>query len=86
MAKTYLKGPTRIDTVSLLISGRHIKTWRGIFEYIPRTIVATHLGINNNRMKEFVDNPSAMPAEMLGKMAELLKVDVAVLGKLAKKG
>lgn len=51
-AKKYIKDDSkRIDVLNILINEGFIKTWAAIFDNIPRSTVAAHLGINNNKMK-----------------------------------
>lgn len=84
--KRYIKtDPKRIEAIALLIEKKYITAWAGIFEYIPRTIVADHLGINHNRMKALVENPAGMSPETLAAIADFLKVEYSVMAKLAYK-
>ena len=84
--KQYIKDETaRIEAIPILIKTGVITTWEDIFIYIPRTVVALHLGINNNRMKALMENPGPMPLEMQAKIAAFLKVEYAVLSALTFK-
>lgn len=85
-AKRYIKDDSkRIEVLNVLIEEGHIKTWAAIFDYIPRSTVAAHLGLNNNKMKELVADPSALTLERLARLSMLLKVKYSVLSELAYK-
>lgn len=75
----------RIEAIALLIEKGYIKTWAGIFDYIPRTVVANHLGLNNNKMKLYVEAPALLPADKLEQIASFLKVKITVLEGLRLK-
>jgi len=87
MAKArYIKDDSkRIEVLNILIEEGYIKTWAQIFDNIPRSTVAAHLGINNNKMKEFVDDPSGLTLERLAELSIYLKVKYSVLSELAYK-
>jgi hypothetical protein len=85
-AKQYIKDEEkRVEAIHLLIEKGVIATWQDIFKYIPRSIVATHLGINNNRMKDLVDDPSPISLIHLSQIAAFLKVRFTVIADLAHK-
>jgi hypothetical protein len=85
-AKQYIKDDTkRIEVLNVLISEGYIKTWAALFDNIPRSTVAAHLGINNNKMKEFVNDPSGLTLERLAELSIYLKVKYSVLSELAYK-
>ena len=86
MAKKYLK-PTanRLSAVGMLIKGGYIKTWAGLFDYLPPTVIAEKLGINNSRMKDLVADPSPLTQSQLAEIASLLGVELELITKLAQK-
>jgi protein involved in temperature-dependent protein secretion len=85
-AKRYIKDDTkRIEVLNILIEGGYIKTWAAIFDNIPRSTVAAHLGINNTRMKDLVADPSGLTLERLAELSIYLKVKYSVLSELAYK-
>jgi ribosomal protein S8 len=89
MAKAAIKyikdDAKRIEVLNVLIEEGYIKTWAAIFDNIPRSTVAAHLGINNNRMKDLVADPSALTLERLAQLSVYLKVEYSVLSELAYK-
>jgi hypothetical protein len=85
-AKRYIKDDSkRIEVLNVFIEEGHIKTWAAIFNYIPRTTVAAHLGINNTKMKDLVEDPSGLTLERLVQISIFLKVKYSVLSELAFK-
>jgi len=85
-AKRYIKDDAkRIEVLNVLIDEGYIKTWAAIFDNIPRSTVAAHLGINNNKMKDLVADPSGLTLERLAELSIYLKVEYSVLSELAYK-
>ena len=85
-AKRYIKDDTkRIEALNILIEEGYIKTWAAIFDQIPRSTVAAELGLNNNKMKDFVADPSGLTLERMAKLSVFLKVKYPVLSELAYK-
>jgi hypothetical protein len=85
-AKRYIKDDSkRIEVLNVLIEEGYIKTWAAIFDNIPRSTVAAHLGINNNKMKDLVGDPSGLTLERLAQLSIFLKVKYSVLSDLAYK-
>lgn len=85
-AKRYIKDESkRIEVLNILIEEGYIKTWADIFDDIPRSTVAAHLGINNNKMKDLVNDPSGLTLERLAQLSIFLKVKYSVLSELAYK-
>ncbi len=69
----------RYKAVKHLIDAKAIKTFKDIFAYIPKTVVAKALRKNNTRMGEMIDIPKQFTLEEVVKMAELFETDVLVL-------
>jgi hypothetical protein len=65
----------RYTTVKNLISGGYIKTFREIFDTIPKSVVARDLGINNVRFSSLLNNIQKFIVKDLFRIAELLEVD-----------
>lgn len=85
-AKRYIKDESkRIEVLNILIEEGYIKTWAAIFDNIPRSTVAAHMGINNNKMKDLVNDPSGLTLERLAELSIFLKVKYSVLSELAYK-
>lgn len=84
--KKYIKDDSkRIEVLNVLIEEGYIKTWAGIFDNIPRSTVAAHLGINNNKMKDLVADPSGLTLERLAQLSIFLNVKYSVLSELTFK-
>lgn len=85
-AKRYIKDESkRIEVLNILTEEGYIKTWSGIFDNIPRSTVAAHLGVNNNKMKDLVNDPSGLTLERLAQLSIFLKIKYSVLSELAYK-
>jgi hypothetical protein len=61
----------RYKTVQEMIRARGIKTFSEIFEQIPRSIVATDMGTNNNRMRDLIKYPLQLKLLEVDKLAAL---------------
>lgn len=70
----------RYTTVKNLISGGYIKTFREIFDTVPKSVVAKDLGINNVRFNSLMENVDKFVVKDLFKMAELIDTEeIAIL-------
>jgi hypothetical protein len=65
----------RYSTISVLIQSGHIKSFRDIFDYIPKTIVYKDLGVNFNRFSRATIDPSDLTLNELRTLAEFFGVD-----------
>ncbi len=69
----------RLGSVKILIEGGHIKEFREIFDYIPKTAVAENLGIHFNRMTRMIDNVSDIKINDLFLISGHLGVDAKLV-------
>lgn len=65
----------RYSTIHGLLKEGEIKTFTGIFIWIPYTVVARDIDTNNPRMKKMVANPSLWTLGEIYRLAELIGWD-----------
>ena len=65
----------RYTTVKNLISGDYVKSFREIFDTLPKSVVAGDLRINNNRFSRMMENVDQFTLEDLFLLASLLEID-----------
>lgn len=65
----------RYDAVRVLFETGHIKSFRDIFLYIPKTTVYKDLGINFDRFVRAIDDPSIFRLKELKTIGELFGID-----------
>lgn len=75
----------RYKVVQIMIQEGAVKTFKDIFKYIPKTVVAKELHKNNNRMGEMIDIPTQFTFAEVVTLAELIEVDFAVIAGLIVK-
>jgi len=68
----------RYITVKNLIAAGYIKTFREIFETIPKTVVASDLGMNNIRFSSLIDNVERFKFRDIFHIASLFETDELV--------
>jgi hypothetical protein len=69
----------RYITVKNLITAGYIKSFSGIFDAIPKTVIARDLGMNNNRFTKLMNDVTLFRLEELYRLARLLEIDGMVL-------
>lgn len=69
----------RYTTVKHLISGGHVKTFREIFDIIPKSVVARDLGMNNMRFTRLINHVEQFLLKDLFRFAIFLEVDNMIL-------
>lgn len=72
----------RYTTVKNLIAGGYIKTFREIFDTIPKSVVARDLGMHNIRFTKLINNVDKFILKDLILMAALIETDEAILLQL----
>jgi hypothetical protein len=65
----------RYTTIRVLIQSGHIKSFRDIFQFIPKTVVYRDLGVNFNRFSRAIIDPAKFTLEELRTLAEFFGVD-----------
>jgi 3-dehydroquinate dehydratase len=75
----------RFKLVNIMIKHGGIKSFKEIFDQIPKSVVAKALHMNNNRMTRLIVNPGGFTFEDIAMIAKLIGVDFMVLaGMIAK--
>jgi len=69
----------RYDLIAPMISAGRIKHFRDVFNYIPKTVVAHDLGINNVRFNKLMDNVEGFLLRDLFRLAAFMEVEPSVL-------
>ena len=69
----------RYKTVNILISGGHIKSFREIFDTLPKSVIARDLGINNLRFSKLINRVDLFLVRDLFRLATFLEVEEMVL-------
>ncbi|MDR3713296.1 MAG: hypothetical protein P4L51_10805 [Puia sp.] len=73
----------RYTDVKELIQSGHIKTFGRIFDFIPKTVVYTDMGMNYNRFQKLFFDPELYTIRELKAMAMLIGCDPKTLIDLA---
>jgi len=73
----------RYSTISVLIESGHVKSFRDIFQFIPKTTVYKDLGVNFNRFSKGVHDPSAFSMKELMVLAEMFGINAKLLIDMA---
>jgi len=76
---TSLPKDFRYDLIAPMISAGRIKHFRDVFNYIPKTVVAHDLGINNVRFNKLMDNVEGFLLRDLFRLAGFMEVEPSVL-------
>jgi len=69
----------RYITVKNLIAAGYIKSFREIFDTLPKSVVARDLGMNNMRFSRLMDNVDQFLLKDLFRFAAYLEIDELVL-------
>ena len=78
-----MSGDQRYSTIKVLIQSGHIKSFRDIFNYIPKTVVYKDLGVNFNRFSKAINDPAGFSMGELRTLAEFFAVDTKKLIDMA---
>jgi hypothetical protein len=73
----------RYTIVKNEILGGHVKTFREIFDIIPKTVVTKDMKIHNIRFNMLIDNVSRFELDELYRLAALLDLEEKVILDLA---
>lgn len=69
----------RYTTVKNLIDGGYLKSFRDMFETIPKSVVARDLGMNNGRFTRLMHNVKKFTLEEVYRLAEFLQVEETIM-------
>lgn len=73
----------RYNTVKLLIEAGHITEFSHIFDHIPKSVVATDLGTNYNRLARLITHTEHFTLEELVTLSNFFDVDSKTMVDLA---
>jgi hypothetical protein len=73
----------RYNTIKLLIEAGQVTEFHQIFEHIPKSVVATDMGTNYNRLVKLVMNTGRFTLEELEKLSTFFDVDSKIIVDLA---
>ena len=73
----------RYTAVKSLIETGGIKSFREIFDYIPRKVVYKDLGVNYSRFKRLLDYPDLFTLRELITLSGLFSIDAKIIIDLA---
>jgi hypothetical protein len=73
----------RYTTIRVLIQSGHIKSFRDIFQFIPKTVVYRDLGVNFNRFSRAIIDPAKFTLEELRTLADFFGVDTKTMIDMA---
>jgi hypothetical protein len=65
----------RYTTIKVLKNSGHIKTFRDIFNYIPKTVVYKDLAVNFKRFSKAIINPASLTLGELQTLADFFEID-----------
>lgn len=66
---------SRYGIIKALIQSGHVRSFREIFNYIPKTVVYRDLGVNFNRFSRAILDPSKFTLGELRTLAEFFEID-----------
>jgi len=72
----------RYELVQPLISAGRIQTFQDIFYFVPKTVIARDLGMNNSRFTELIKNVNKFVLKDIFRLAELFQIDDRELFRL----
>lgn len=65
----------RFEIIKIMIENGHIKEFRQIFDYIPKSIIKEELRTNNDRITRLISNVGEFRLEEILTVSELLHTD-----------
>lgn len=66
----------RYRSVQALIETGRVKLFREIFDYIPRKVVYTDLGVNYGRFKRLIDSPGNLTITEITTLSTFFEIEV----------
>lgn len=72
----------RYTNAKNLILAGHVKTFRDLFDSVPKSVIARDLGINNVRFNELMNDVGRFFVKDMFKLAELLDIPEIEVMKL----
>jgi hypothetical protein len=72
----------RYITVKNLITAGYIKSFREIFETIPKSVVARDLGMNNARFTRLMNDVGSFTLEELFRLSVFLEIEGSIIVNL----
>ncbi len=69
----------RITAVKNLLESGEFESIKDVFIYIPRSVVAENIRVNNTRFKRMIDNVARFRFEELQRIAKFLGVDAQII-------
>ncbi len=72
----------RYELIVPMVSAGRIHHFRDLFHFIPKTIVARDLGINNVRFTRLIDDLEGFTLKDLLRLAALMEMETALLLRL----
>jgi hypothetical protein len=73
----------RYSTVKVLIETGNIKSFREIFDHIPKSVVYSDLGMNYTRFAKLIDNPALFTLLELITLSGFFGIDPKLMIDLA---
>ncbi len=68
-----------------MLEANNFKTFKEVFDIIPRSVVATDLGINYNRFVQRINEPEVFTVKELIMFSDLIGTSPSILFDLAMK-
>ena len=69
----------RYITVKNLFAGGYIKSLQDIFDNVPKSVVASDLGMNNIRFSKLINNLDRFVLKDIYRLAYIIEVDESVI-------
>jgi hypothetical protein len=76
---------SRYKAIKAMLEANNFKSFREVFDIIPKSIVATDLGIHYNRFVKRINKPEDFSLHELIMFSDLIGTDPSVLFNLAMK-
>ncbi|MDP4216296.1 MAG: hypothetical protein Q8927_08840 [Bacteroidota bacterium] len=73
----------RYSTVKVLIETGNIKSFAGIFDHIPKSVVYADLGMNYTRFTKLLSNPALFTLQELITLAGFMGIDPKIIIEMA---